>query len=420
MSGLEYVILKVDAEIVSGRRGRRRRPVDADDLLGSALSSEERLLPKREGVSVETATLTEREVADGKRDTKHLFALNMPVELVRPVSVEAAGLKLEGDPLENARAAKISWGIRAIGADASEFTGKGVRVAVLDTGIEPSHPAFQGVELTRKNFTANDDDDHQGHGTHCAGTIFGQDVDGVRIGVARGVESALIGKVLDNEGRGTTAAVLEGLKWAHSNGANIVSMSLGFDFTKMQEKLVERDWPARLATSMALKAFRENLRSFETLVAFLLQESDQGPGMVIVAASGNESDREADPDYVIDVSIPASASRDMVSVGAVMRVGEKLAVAPFSNINPVLCAPGVGIVSAALGGGLRADNGTSMACPHVAGAAALWWEWASNSIGSAIGTSVRGKLIGSASLDSFLPEVENRDRGNGFVMAPRG
>ena len=69
-------------------------------------------------------------------------------------------------------------------------------VAVLDTGIDPNHVAFNGVNLTRRNFTAEGDDDLHGHGTLCAGTIFGRDVNGLRIGVARGVSDAIIGKVL--------------------------------------------------------------------------------------------------------------------------------------------------------------------------------------------------------------------------------
>ena len=86
--------------------------------------------------------------------------------------------------------------------DRSTWTGEGVTVAVLDTGIDSKHPAFAGVDIVEKDFTGTGNGDRQGHGTHCAGTIFGRDVDGKRIGVARGVKRALIGKVLGDEGGG--------------------------------------------------------------------------------------------------------------------------------------------------------------------------------------------------------------------------
>ena len=83
-----------------------------------------------------------------------------------------------------------------MGADTSSCTGNGIVVAVLDTGIDASHPAFAGVEVIQKDFTGEGDGDQHGHGTHCAGTIFGRNVNGTRIGVAMGVKKALIGKVL--------------------------------------------------------------------------------------------------------------------------------------------------------------------------------------------------------------------------------
>src|SRR5690606_41473924 len=92
-------------------------------------------------------------------------------------------------------AGDVTWGVKAMGAYTSPFDGSGIVVAVLDTGIDPTHPAFAGVNLTRRNFTTAGDDDTHGHGTHCAGTIFGRAVNGTRIGVAPGVTEAVIGKV---------------------------------------------------------------------------------------------------------------------------------------------------------------------------------------------------------------------------------
>ena len=416
MSDLEYVVLRL--EMPAGRRGRplrRGRGFAKDVLPGGILETDEppgKLL-------VETATLTERQATEEARDPNNTVTAAMPVELVMPCSDAEAGLAAGGDPIAGAKAAHMSWGIGAVGATTSPFTGQGVRVAVLDTGIDPAHPAFAGVTLERKNFTSDGDDDGQGHGTHCAGTIFGRDVDGVRIGVARGLTTAIIGKVLNDQGRGSTAAVLQAIHWAAvEKQANIISMSLGFDFPAMQEKLMQAGRPAKLATSMALKAYRENLRAFETLIDFISQESAGTDGTIVVAASGNESRKLDNPDFVIDVSLPAAANRDVLSVGASMQAGAQFAIAPFSNINPAVCAPGVDIVSARAGGGLLALNGTSMACPHVAGIAALWWEWAAQAQGRATAGLVRARVSGQARSQGFVAGVGFADRGAGLIVAP--
>ena len=133
----------------------------------------------------------------------------MPMKLIAPVPMSVGA-----DPLADA----ATWGVKAVGADNSPFSGNGAVVAVLDTGIDPNHPAFAGVELERKNFTDASDDDENGHGTHCAGTIFGRAVNGTRIGVAPGVKKALIGKVLGGNGGGSDM-MLQAIQWAVNGGA---------------------------------------------------------------------------------------------------------------------------------------------------------------------------------------------------------
>ena len=117
-------------------------------------------------------------------------------------------------------------------------------MAVLDTGIDPSHPAFAGVSLVRKNFTTASDDDQHGHGTHCAGTIFGRSIDGTRIGVAPGVKKALIGKSA-RRGRRIERhdCKCDSIQWALENGANVISMSLGIDFPGLEKSLEEAGFP---------------------------------------------------------------------------------------------------------------------------------------------------------------------------------
>ena len=110
------------------------------------------------------------------------------MKLHEPVKIE---------DVQDAGEENTTWGIRALGANTSPFTGKGIKVAVLDTGIDASHLSFKHMEdkLIQKDFTGDGDGDENGHGTHVAGIIFGQPVDGLRIGVAPGIDQALVGKV---------------------------------------------------------------------------------------------------------------------------------------------------------------------------------------------------------------------------------
>ena len=109
----------------------------------------------------------------------------------------------------------------------SPYTGHGVTVAVLDTGIDATHEAFKGIKLVQKDFTREEKGDQHGHGTHVAGTIFGQTSQGLRFGVAPGVRRALIGKVLGAKGGGTTEGIIAAIQWAVKEKAHVINMSLG-------------------------------------------------------------------------------------------------------------------------------------------------------------------------------------------------
>lgn len=332
----------------------------------------------------------------------------MPTTLIKPVAQSGAVPDAAG----------TTWGVSAVGADKSQFTGDGGIVAVLDTGIDASHSAFAGIDLVQEDFTRSSNGDRHGHGTHCAGTIFGRDVNGLRIGVAPGVKRALIGKVLGDDGRGTSAAMFDGIKWAFRSGANVVSMSLGFDFPGMVVDLEKQGWPLKAATSLALEAYRGNLRMFDTLMGLAQASGAFGPGSLVIAATGNESRRDGHPSFEIAASLPAAAL-DVVSVGALGQSTQGLQVAPFSNSFPTLSAPGVDVVSASVGGGLSTMSGTSMACPHVAGVACLWWE-ALQAEGGLPPSAKRiaSRLVANARTDSLARGEDPADRGEGLAVAP--
>lgn len=346
------------------------------------------------------------------------FGRAMPLKLIRPKAADA------DDPaVAETKSAGFSWGLDATGAMATSSRGEGVTVAVLDTGIHQQHLAFQDPNLAiiRKNFTTGSPEDEDGHGTHCAGTIFGRDVDGVRIGVAPGVTKALIGKVI-GDGAGTEA-LIDAIQWALAGGANVISMSLGFDFVAFRDELVAQGVPGEAATSEALEAFRENVRLFDALMQINRSQEGLNRSAIVVAAAGNESNRLGPKPFAISRSSPAAAE-SVISVGAMMQSKNGLRVAEFSNSKPTLVGPGVGIVSAEanVGGalnGLVSMDGTSMACPHVAGLAALHWQ--AFKTGSRSPSTITPNLLSSCQIDAIdATHRDMTDIGRGLARAPHG
>ncbi len=209
-----------------------------------------------------------------------------------------------------------------------------------------------------------------GHGTHCAGTIFGADVTTTykqnkrktRIGIARGIDEALVAKVLSARG-GSTETVAAGVLWAMRHKAHVICMSLGLDFALEVELHRADGLDDAPAYSMALANYRENILVFERL-AILAGSAVGWPLPLMIAAAGNSSQR---PRYVVEVEPPA-ASTGILSVAA---HSPSFDVWERSNAAPDLSAPGVHICSAVPGGGLAFSTGTSMAAPHATGVAAV-------------------------------------------------
>lgn len=282
----------------------------------------------------------------------------------------------------------MTWGLQAIGLkEPSQWTGRGIKVAVLDTGCSPTHPDFVG-RIKAKNaisfVTGEAPVDGHGHGTHVCGTVAGplRPKNGARYGIAPDCE-LLVVKVLSNSGAGYDSWILKGLNWAIAQGADVINMSLGS--------------ARRVGEPASLK--------YEALARNHLTGSNS---TVIVAAAGNDSNR---PQSVAPVGNPA-ACPSIMAVAAVDNAGT---VAPFScgavdSAALDLAAPGVNIFSAALSGGIVPFDGTSMASPHVAGAAALWAE----SDPSLRGRALWGKLLSTvASLKGTVNDV-----GAGLVQVP--
>jgi subtilisin family serine protease len=358
--------------------------------------------PSIDELGLERKTLDRAGVREEAARGNLVVRAGVPLQLIQPreaaPEIEAAAV-----------AAPNLWGLEAVGALGSSRTGAGITVAVLDTGCDTAHSAFARLKAAGKiagrNFTAGAADDvadTHGHGTHCAGTICGGTVDGRRIGVAPGIEKLVIGKVL-GAGGGDNAKILQAIQWAAMEGAQIISMSLGIDFPGYVEELhTHRGLPIPAATSVALRDYRETVSAFGKLSDFL-----SNLGVLVVAASGNESQR---PEYRIDKSPPA-ASPNIISVGA---VGKSNAIAEFSNTGCDLVAPGVDIVSARKGGGLSTKSGTSMATPHVVGVAALWAEQLLAQ-GNLSHQTLKAELLASA---KRVAGGAVEDFGSGLATAP--
>ncbi|AWS46113.1 S8 family serine peptidase [Streptosporangium sp. 'caverna'] len=227
-------------------------------------------------------------------------------------------------------------------------TGTGVDVAVLDTGVDTGHPDLAGRIAETASFVPDEDvSDYHGHGTHVASTIAGTGAasGGTEKGVAPGADLH-IGKVLDNAGSGQDSWIIAGMEWAaRDQHAKIISMSLGGGPTDGTDPM-----------SQAV-----NTLSAETGVLFTIAAGNAGPNTVGTPGA-------ADAALTVGAVDGSDQLADFSSQGP--RAGDY-------GLKPELTAPGVDVLAARSQyapegeGFYQTLSGTSMATPHVAGAAAL-------------------------------------------------
>jgi subtilisin family serine protease len=295
--------------------------------------------------------------------------------------------------LDGVRKASLDKSVPQIGAPtawAAGYDGKGVKIAVLDTGIDATHPDLKDQVIAAKNFsTSPDATDKFGHGTHVASIAAGTGAksNGKYKGVAPGAK-LLNGKVLSDDGFGDDSQILAGMEWAAEQGADVVNLSLGGGDTPEIDPLEAE-----------------------------VNKLSQTKGILFAIAAGNDGDFGEQT-----VGSPGSAAAAL-TVGA---VDDNDKLASFSSrgpgldgqIKPDVTAPGVDITAAAAPGsvidkevgekppGYLTISGTSMATPHVAGAAAILkqehpdWTYA----------ELKGALTGSAKGGKYTPFQQGSGR----------
>jgi subtilisin family serine protease len=276
----------------------------------------------------------------GTEETEKVVSANADkIQILEQDGTDSLIPELELEELEGVQAASASWGLERVGVPGRPSTGKGVHVYIQDTGIHISHQDFggravHGLDVTSGSpvecaqTTARCAADGQGHGTHCAGSAAGKDY-----GVASGAYLHAI-KTLSDRGSGARSWQMVGIDWVASSGKRpaVLSMSLGGS---------GRD------------------PSYETVIGAAVEA-----GVVVVVAAGNSN---ADA-----CRFSPAYTSTAITVGATTTANKRATYSNYGSCVNIM-APGSDIVSASHRSrtGSAKMSGTSMACPHVSGAAAL-------------------------------------------------
>jgi subtilisin family serine protease len=264
-----------------------------------------------------------------------------------------------------------TWGLIRCRVPPSTRSGLGIKAAVLDTGMDLGHPDFGGRPFVTNTFVSQPVQDLHGHGTHVTGTATGPRAPAgatPRYGIAH-ASRIFVGKVLTNSGGGTGASVLAGMNWAIAQRCEVINLSLGADGV-----------PPQAAYTAAGQAALSN-------------------GLLMIAAAGN-------------AARPAGAPANSPTIMSVAALDPNLAPSRFSNHTKIeIAAPGRDVFSSwPRPTRYRTISGTSMACPHAAGCAALWAQ----SSPSLRGMNLWRRLQSSAQRLPF-PAAQV---GAGLVQAP--
>jgi subtilisin family serine protease len=363
------VILQYRSSVATAQVGQRAQALPASDMTSA--------LPSLHGAGVKV------QKGQAKAFWRSVTSTTLPTELaggLRKIWLDRK-VKAADDISAPQIGAPIAW--------AAGYDGTGVKVAVLDTGIDLTHPDLQGKVADSKVFTGEPSvQDGFGHGTHVASIIAGSGAasDGKYKGVAPGAQ-LLVGKVLDNTGNSSDSQVIAGMQWAAGDGAKVVNMSLG-------------SGPSD-GTDPVSEAVDELTASTGTL--FVIAAGNAGPEAETVSSPG-----------AADAALTVAAVDSNDQIASFSSRGPRFG---DQALKPDIAAPGVNIVAAraagtnigpAVGDAYTRLSGTSMATPHVAASAAIMAEehpdWTAAQLKSALMTS--SKDLGDNPYDQGAGRVD--------------